>query len=178
MGRTYIDGNTVRTAVSEKQSLGEGTLVVEKHGRRHQLRLYRDRYDGQLRLCCQEDRRIIAPLLRRIPAPVIDGGCRAALAAAVLLVFLSCYQCVHLDTLVSAHLSTIETKQSTLSGLRTQNADLRSKVNDAVNPAQIYRDAVQKYGMVRPTQDEVIEYKKSSDPGYIRQYDTIPKEKS
>ena len=174
MERTYVDGNTVRTRASERGTAVRETLVVEEHGRRNQVVLYRDRYDGQLRPEYQKDPHVLAPLLRLIPDAVIDGICRGLLVAAVLAVFLTCYHCVHVDTLVSAQLTTIEQKQAQLSALRVQNADLQAKIHEAINPDQIYRDAVEKYGMVLPKQDEIITFEKNGKSEYIRQYDRIP----
>ena len=174
MGRTYVDGNTVRADVSERRPLVRETLVVEERGRRNQIHLYRDRYDGQLRLEYQEDKSIIAPLFRLIPERVLDGACRLLLSFSIIFIFLTCYQCVHLDTMVSTRLTTIEQKRTQLEQLRVQNADLQAKINDAVNPDQIYRDAVEKYGMVLPDQTNTIVFEKTGKSEYIRQYDSIP----
>ena len=43
-----------------------------------------------------------------------------------------------------------------------------------MNPDQIYRDAVQKYGMVLPDQTNTIIFEKTGKSEYIRQYDPIP----
>lgn len=176
MERTYVDGNTVRTRASERRIAVRETLVVEEHGRRNQVYLYRDRYDGQLRLEYQKDPHVLAPLVRSIPDAVIDGACRLLLAVAVLIVFFTSYRCVHLDTMVAARLTTLEQKQTELNQLRVQNADLQAKIQDAINPDQIYRDAVEKYGMVQPKQDEIITFEKNEKSDYIRQYDAIPSE--
>ena len=90
MGRMYVDGNTVRADVSERRPLVRETLVVEERGRRNQIHLYRDRYDGQLRLEYQEDKSIIAPLFRLIPERVLDGACRLLLSFSIIFIFLTC----------------------------------------------------------------------------------------
>ncbi len=174
MGRMYVDGNTVRAEAAEREPLVRETLVVEEHGRRNQIHLYRNRYDGQIFLDYQEDKSIIAPLFRLIPDRVIDAVCRFLLVFSILFIFLTCYQCVHLDTMVSTRLTSIEQKRTRLDQLRVQNADLQAKINDAINPDQIYKDAVEKYGMVLPDQTNTIVFEKTGTSEYIRQYDQIP----
>jgi len=55
------------------------------------------------------------------------------------------------------------------------NEAVKSAIDSAVNPDLIYREATEVYGMVLPTDSEIITFEKeSSNKGYVRTYDTIP----
>ena len=172
MKQYVVHGSTVRTVDTEEFKTADGTVVIEQKGHRDKLHIYRTR-TGQLKMEYTEDRSVIKPVLRRIPAVVIDRVCYTALVFSLIVIFFSCYQCIKLDTQVSTSLRNIEQMRSELEDLRLQNNELKAIIDSAVNPDEIYRVATQEYGMVAPVSSEVITFKKT-DTGYVRTSDDIP----
>ncbi|WP_051671320.1 hypothetical protein [Oribacterium sp. P6A1] len=172
MKQYVVHGSTVRTVDTEEFKTADGTVVIEQKGHRDKLHIYRTR-TGQLKMEYTEDRSVIKPVLRRIPAVVIDRVCYTALVFSLIVIFFSCYQCIKLDTQVSTSLRNIEQMRSELEDIRLQNNELKAIIDSAVNPDEIYRVATQEYGMVAPVSSEVITFKKT-DTGYVRTWDDIP----
>ena len=172
MKQYVVHGSTVKTVETEELKTADGTVVIEQKGHRDQLHIYRTR-TGQLKMEYTEDRSVIKPVLRRIPAVVIDRICYTALVLSLIVIFFSCYQCIKLDTTVSTSLKRIEQMRLELEDLRLQNNELKAIIDSAVNPDEIYREATQVYGMVVPASSEVITFKKT-DTGYVRTCDDIP----
>lgn len=172
MKQYAVHGNTVRSVDIEELKTADSTVTIEQKGHRNQLHLYRTK-TGQLQLEYAEDKSVIKPILRCIPAAVIDRICYTALVISLLTIFFSCYQCIKLDTLVSTKLSGIEQRRTELEDLKLQNGELKAMIDSAVNPDVIYREATQLYGMVSPDDSEVITFTKT-DTGYVRTCDDIP----
>lgn len=173
MKQYVVHGNTVRTVDIDEMNTASSTVVIEQKGRRNQLRLYRTR-NGQVKFEYTQDKSLLKPFLRCIPAVIIDRICYSALAISLLVIFFSCYQCIKLDTQVSTSLRSIEEKRSEYETLRIQNEALQQIIDSALNPDEIYREAVTVYGMTLPDESEVITYTKA-DTGYVRTHDEIPK---
>ncbi len=167
-----VDGNTVSAVEVENHRAAGSAVVIEKRGHRNQLYLYRTK-SGQIRMDYIEDKSKVKPLLRLIPGVVIDRICYTALVLALVFVFCNCYYCIKMDTQVAMRLSGIEQKRSELAEIKLRNDDLQAKIDSALNPDAIYREATQEYGMVLPNDSEVITYEKTSS-GYVRTYDSIP----
>ncbi|ETP73503.1 hypothetical protein UYO_0440 [Lachnospiraceae bacterium JC7] len=172
MKQYVVHGNTVRTVDMEELKTANDTVTIEQRGHRNQLRLYRTR-TGQIQVEYAEDKSVIKPILRCIPAVIIDRVCYTALVISLVVIFFSSYQCVKLDTLVSTKLTGIEQRRTELEELKLQNGELKAVIDSAVNPDVIYREATQLYGMVAPDNSEIITFTKA-DTGYVRTWDDIP----
>ncbi|OON88062.1 hypothetical protein BXO88_02525 [Oribacterium sp. C9] len=175
MKQYVVHGNTVRSVDIEELKTANSTVVIEQKGHRNQLHLYRTR-TGQLQVEYAEDKSVIKPILRCIPAVIIDRICYTALVFSLVIIFFSSYQCVKLDTLVATRLSNIEQRRSELEDLKLQNGELKAAINSAINPDVIYQEATQLYGMVAPADSEVITFTRK-ETGYVRTWDDIPTDK-
>lgn len=91
----------------------------------------------------------------------------------VMVIFLVCWQYLHLQAEVKAASTEVSKLQSQLNELKLENDEMQVNIDANIDYDNIYRIATEELGMVFPKKNQVINY----DAGiseYVKQYDDIP----
>ncbi len=148
-GRYYTDGNTVR--VSEPE------YVPVPKRRRRRVHRQDPRYREAERSACVSLNFPLTMLL---------------VAAVAISVFVG-YKYLCLKSSLDMHMSSIKTLETQLDTLRTENDALEKSIDTSVDLNEVYETAVNKLGMVKVGQDNIIQYDKTESE-YVKQYEDIP----
>lgn len=123
---------------------------------------------------------------RRAPAPRrqeqrhpkelsgISMGSLLVLSVAIISTLYFCVVFLQLQSDVVKLEKDIISMESTLSAIKNENDAVSQQLNSSYDLEYVYQVAVSDLGMVYPNNNTMITYK-SSDEGYVRQYQDIPK---
>lgn len=157
----YVDGNTVRKVMPERQS--NTRPKSDALSVRERQRILSDR---------AMESRARAERLEKKTQAISMPYLFALLLASVATLYL-CFTYIQLQTDLNTRISTIDQKKSELDALRSENDALKNSIDTSIDLDEIYQVATQELGMVYPSEDQVITYDKSESE-YVRQYDSIP----
>ena len=152
---SYIEGNTVRklNAVPEIRREEQRTEIPAR---------YREETPRR-----QEQR---AP-------KALSGMNFASLLVLTIAIITTVYVCVEylqLQTKVTTMNKNVTSLESTLKTLTDKNDAEYASIDTSYDLDEVYRIAVEEYGMVYPNNNEVITYQPGNKE-YVRQYEDIPK---
>ena len=94
----------------------------------------------------------------------------------VMVIFLVCWQYLHLQAEVKAASTEVSKLQSQFNELKLENDEMEVSINANIDYDNIYRIATEELGMIFPKRSQVINY----DAGvseYVKQYQDIPSAK-
>ncbi len=94
------------------------------------------------------------------------------MAAAICTLYL-CVSYLQLQSSITARLRNIETLESTVEQLKSDNDALETRINTSVDLDYVYKVATEELGMVYANKDQVRLYNKTESE-YVRQYEDIP----
>ncbi|MCI8515015.1 MAG: cell division protein FtsL [Lachnospiraceae bacterium] len=146
----YIDGNVVRRLEPERRV--EIPLPEKKEQRKPLSREASRNQERELRMS----------------APFV---CFLTLAC-VAMVFI-CIQYLQIQSSITTRLYNIENLEAELSGQKTDNKNLETKINTYTDLDYIYQVATEELGMIYPAKDQVVLYGRTESE-YVRQYENIP----
>ena len=146
---TYVDGNTVRKIqrnVYTEQSRDER----EEYLHRHTVRRNQEK------------------------ALYMNGRYVLALTIAALITLALCMNYLHKKASITTRINRIETLESKLENLKSENDALQTRIDTYVDLDHVYKVATEELGMVYANKDQILLYNKTESE-YVRQYEDIPK---
>lgn len=93
--------------------------------------------------------------------------------AAVCTLYL-CVNYLQLQSSITARIKHIETLESELEALKTENDALEININTSVDLDHVYKVATEELGMVYANKGQILQYDKTESE-YVRQNEDIPK---
>lgn len=93
--------------------------------------------------------------------------------AAVCTLYL-CVNYLHLQSSITTRIHTIESLESELETLKTENDALQTNINTSVDLDHVYKVATEELGMVYANKNQILQYDKTESE-YVRQNEDIPK---
>lgn len=148
----YTEGNTVRKVQGAPQEFER-----ERHERRRQ----RAHEQRRLRRAARAELSIDLPFL-------------LLLSIAVAATLVICCNYLRLNASIDAHMDRIESLETELENIKTENDALEQSIDTSVDLNEVYRIAVNELGMIHAGKDNVISYDKTESE-YVRQNENIPK---
>ena len=103
----------------------------------------------------------------------MSAGYVIFLSVATVLALAACVFYLRLQTETSAYSKQITVLQQQLAGQKEENTTRYNSVMDSMNLNEIREVAMNEYGMVYASEDQVITFK-SSVNDYVKQYEAIP----
>ena len=110
---------------------------------------------------------------RREDALSLDLPYLIMLVLACVATLFICYNYLKVQSSITTTLKNIETQESVLAELKSENDALETRINTSINLDYVYSVATNKLGMVYANKNQVISYDRT-DNQYVRQYDDIP----
>lgn len=96
------------------------------------------------------------------------------LIVCAICVFASAAMYLHQISRATTVRKNIESLESQITDLKSQNDEQESRMESKVNPEEIRRMAMEELGMVYAGQNQVVKYS-CEESDYVRQYEDIPK---
>ena len=85
-----------------------------------------------------------------------------------------CVNYLHLQSSITTRIHTIESLESELETLKTENDALQTNINTSVDLDHVYKVATEELGMVYANKNQILQYDKTESE-YVRQNEDIPK---
>ncbi len=103
----------------------------------------------------------------------MDLPCVIVLTIASICTLYLCVSYLQVQSSITAHIYNIETLESEIETLKSENDALETSINTYVDLDYVYEVATEDLGMVYANKDQVILYNKTESE-YVRQYEDIP----
>lgn len=163
----YVDGNTVRkVAVPQRRTREE----AERRRRESEERERREQRRRNTAAGVRREQRA----QRNAAALSIDLPFLALLTIAVALTLAICYNYLCLTASIDARMNNIETLETRLENLKTENDALEQSIDTSVDLNYVYQVATAELGMIHAGRDNMISYDRTESE-YVRQNEDIPK---
>lgn len=146
----YVQGNTVRKLEPKRVPVRRSPDEVRRPAVNHKVRRNREK-------ALQMDLPYVIMLT----------------IAAVCTLYL-CVNYLHLQSSITTRIHTIESLESELETLKTENDALQTNINTSVDLDHVYKVATEELGMVYANKNQILQYDKTESE-YVRQNEDIPK---
>ena len=166
MEKTFftIDGNTARQAVEDLELPVYGNVLPVPEVAEPQPQITEPERERRTGRAVRRNRRSIAYLTR--PYMVFLG-------VMVALLFVAVTALITMSGQITSAEKKLANLSAELNSIRTDNSAARVYMEKTVDVSEVYRIAVGEYGMVYPSEDQVVYYRSSAN-SYVVQNEEIP----